>query len=93
MVRFEADELAKGIKRAQVKLRKAARIWQVVTGPVSAMVASAWRLGWKIVSATEAVTDAGRTVFFELDSPAVIKRLVADSTVSGSSNGSSMLLM
>ena len=61
------------VAKLSAKLTQVRSIWQHVRGPAAAMIASAWRLGWHIVSATELVTDAGRTLHLDLDPPAVVK--------------------
>ena len=48
--------------------------WQRVTGPATAVVATAGRLGWTFVSPSILRTDDGHTIDLELDPPATVTR-------------------
>ena len=61
--------------------RSDGRTWQSVAGPVAAAVASAWRLGWRFLSAKRLVDDVGTEWGLLRHSPAAVcaavKRSVA----------------
>jgi hypothetical protein len=57
---------------ARSKLCRATRPWPRVTGPASAMVAAAMRLGWSVTSATELITDLGETLKLHISSPGAV---------------------
>ena len=67
------------VRRARVALVKARRPWSSVKGPGAAAVATAARIGWTVIDAATAYTDAGREVCFLRDSPAMVALLVQDS--------------
>ena len=50
--------------------------WRRVTGPGRAMVATARRLGWTVVSGTLLRDDLGRDINLVQDSPAMVRHLV-----------------
>jgi hypothetical protein len=59
------------------KLQKAKRsVWDLVTGPATALVASLWRVGWSFLSPTKLLDDRGTLVDIELDSPAAITTIM-----------------
>jgi len=58
---------------AVASLQAAARTpWDKVAGPVSALVASVWRLGWSIISPQVFRDDLGRTIDVTIESPAQV---------------------
>ena len=61
------------VDKLLVKLAEAKSVWQLVRGPAAAMIASARRLGWTVVNATELITDHVKTLAVALVSPAVVK--------------------
>ena len=67
------------IDKAKVRVCRASRIWTVVNGPASAMLASASRLGWEVKDAWSVVDDVGREISFEGDSPAAVRQCVRHS--------------
>ena len=67
------------VAKVKQALLAAKRPWAVVKGPAAATVASAARIGWTMMDAVSAVTDTGRVVDFQLDSPAMIRKLVRES--------------
>ena len=46
--------------------------WSRVCGPAAALVASACRIGWELISGRNAVTDVGESIDFLLDPPCVV---------------------
>ena len=48
-------------------LRKAKSVWATVKGPAAAVVATAARIGWKMVSAATVITDQGVSLDLRLD--------------------------
>ena len=46
--------------------------WDVVSGPISALIASVWRLGWHVRSPSQFITDTGGEIDLLIDSPAVV---------------------
>jgi len=73
-------DLARAFYAAVRRLQSAKRsVWDLVTGPASALVASAWRLGWPLITPTRFVTEAGCCVDFVLDSPAAVANIAARS--------------
>ena len=53
--------------------------WSRVTGPATAFVASARRLGWVVRDALQALTDQGALLDFTRDSPAFVQGQVSKS--------------
>ena len=51
-------------------------LWRKVTGPGLAMVASALRLGWQVLSCARLRTDLGDTLDLQRDSPAMVRHMV-----------------
>ena len=69
------DSLTKAFKDAERTLIKAkGSIWQVVTGPVAATIATVWRLGWTFKDPRIMITDRGEQLDVLLDSPAAFKK-------------------
>jgi len=67
------DDLASSIKYAAHKLQKAnTSIWQLVTGPVAALVGSLWRIGWTILKPHLLVSDDGSLLDLTKDPPAAV---------------------
>ncbi len=64
-----AQLMSSMIARARVRLAAAKRVWQAVTGPAAAVVATAGRIGWTVHSATSITTDEGRQLNLDLDPP------------------------
>ena len=60
------------------RLTNAARTWAVVTGPASALVASAGRLQWTVQDASTLRTDRGRVLALHRDPPAVVAKEVCE---------------
>ena len=72
--------MLKGIIAAAVnKLQLAKNTWACVRGPGAAFVASAKRLGWRVISALHVVDDRGNSIRFDRDSPAFVRSLVEQS--------------
>jgi len=70
------DELDDAFVRAVLRLQQARRsCWDLTTGPVAALVASCWRIGWRLLSPTRFLTDEARVVDFDLDPPAAVAKL------------------
>ena len=65
--------LHKIIEVRGVALATARSLWRHVRGPGSAMIASAWRLGWTVADATHLCTDEGRELVLTLDPPVVVR--------------------
>ena len=55
---------------------RATNIWATVRGPAAAFVASARRLGWRVVNAIIVIDDRDHELHFDRDSPAMIRHLV-----------------
>jgi hypothetical protein len=53
--------------------------WALTYGPAAACVASAWRVGWRFLSAHDLVTDDGTQVDLRRDPPAFVVKLVRES--------------
>ena len=53
-------------------LKNAKRVWAKVKGPAAAVVATAARIGWQVVSASQVITDLGDVLNLRLDQPKVI---------------------
>ena len=70
-------ELEHAHEQAVAKLTSArGSIWRVVTGPATAVVATAWRIGWRFLNAVEVITESGRKLNFLKDSPEAIVQAV-----------------
>jgi len=66
-------ELCTMFDAAVHRLRAAVRSpWDVVSGPISALVATVWRLGWRIRSPCQFITDTGADIDVTIDSPAAV---------------------
>jgi len=78
---WQADKiLSDAFFAAARKIRQAKRsVWDAVAGPAAAVVATLWRLGWTLLSATRFVTDSGGHVDVTRDSPAAVALAVRDS--------------
>ncbi len=63
------------VHKATAKLARANAVWGQVTGPASAVVATAARIGWQ-VEGTTFVTDRGRVLDLLVDPPCVVRREV-----------------
>ena len=64
------------VESALKRLAEAKNVWSKVHGPGAALVATCWRLHWKVCSATKLITDRGELVDLRLDSPAVVQKKV-----------------
>ena len=74
---FPRPALSKMADHATEHLANAGQtMWAKVTGPAKAMVASAWRLGWKVVDFQTLSTDDGHTLQLTRDSPALVSHMV-----------------
>jgi hypothetical protein len=69
------------VEEAVVRLGSTNRVWAAVCGPAAAMVASAWRLGWKVISATECENDLGESIDLKINSPSWVADQVKHSVV------------
>ena len=75
------SDLQRTFKDAKARIAKAkGTAWSVVKGPVAAAQVTASRLGWKWLSPSTALDDAGKEWDFRLDPPAAIKKAVKQST-------------
>ena len=67
------DELHSVFDASAHKLRAAARSpWDVVSGPISALIATIWRCRWRIRSPCQFVSDTGAELDLLVDSPAAV---------------------
>ena len=57
-------------------LALAKRIWAGVKGPASALIASAARIGWRVLNSTMMITDEDKLLDMQLDPPKVIEQQV-----------------
>ena len=57
---------------ADAKLRSAKQTWKAVTGPASAAIASAWRIGWVFLNGNTCITHDGTTLDLTRDPPCVV---------------------
>jgi hypothetical protein len=71
--------LALDVAAAKQRLCKASCLWKAVTGPASAFVASALRLGWTVHDYSHVTDDAGNKFDLARDPPALVKQMVAES--------------
>ena len=62
--------------QAKKKLEDANNVWSKVTGPITALIATLWRLGWTMMSCTSFRDDIGRVLDLRMDSPAAAKTVV-----------------
>ena len=77
---FSVHELQIALDQAKKKINGArGSCWAVVSGPVTALVATASRIGWTIASATSALDDLQHKWDSAADSPAAIANAVAHS--------------
>ena len=53
-------------------LRNAKCVWAMVKGPAAAVVATAARIGWQVLNATQILTDVGHMLDLRLDPPKVV---------------------
>ncbi len=67
--------MAAAVHKATAKLARANAVWNQVTGPASAVVATAARIGWQ-VQGTTFVTDRGKALDLLVDPPCVVRREV-----------------
>ena len=67
-------DLQASVDDAKARVAAAAQPWRVVYGPAAALVCTLKRLNWTITSATEVITDKGRTLDLSIDTPVVIAR-------------------
>ena len=76
---FSATEMAETFNSAMVKLGDAnGSVWSVVAGPVTAFIASTWRLGWTFDGPWRLRTDSGGVIDVRVDSPAAVVTQVRD---------------
>jgi len=69
--------LNRSFKIAVRKLRAANRtVWDVVSGPVSALVATLWRISWVTHSPCHFADDLGNHFYLQKDSPAAVAQAV-----------------
>ena len=66
------EQLCNAMSAASDKLCAARRVWSAVTGPATAALASAWRLGWTFTSGRRCTTHDSTVLDFLLDSPAAV---------------------
>ena len=71
--------LAQALACAQSRIDAAASMWSVVTGPASAVIASASRLGWRVPDCTRFVDDLGVELNLRRASPARVRVAVVES--------------
>ena len=64
---IELPLLQGSLEKARVELHENKRPWARVKGPAGALIATAHRLGWKVVSATELVTDFAATALDQFE--------------------------
>ena len=55
------------------RLQAAANIWANVASPGAAFIAPAWRLGWRVEGPCTVITDSGKTLELQRDSPAFVR--------------------
>ena len=66
-------DLDRSARYASARLRTAVKsVWQRVTGPVAALLASLWRIGWSVECPHRLRTDRGRLLDLKLDPPVVV---------------------
>ena len=65
--------LDSAFRHAAATLQTAVRTpWDKVTGPVSALIATVWRLGWTVISPHSFLDDRNRHIDVTVDSPAMV---------------------
>ena len=75
---FSIDALQLALTQSKTKIASAkGSVWSVVAGPATALIATAERIGWKILPATIAQDDLQHQWNFAADSPAAIGNAVA----------------
>ena len=67
-------KLQAALDDAKRRIASSQQPWRVVYGPAAALVCTAGRLNWEVISATELRTDKGRILNLTLDPPIVIAR-------------------
>ena len=70
----EPETLRKHFTAACYKLAAAEWRWNIVTGPITAVIATAHRLRWRFTSPQEVLTDQGKALDLLRDSPAYIAK-------------------
>jgi ribonuclease HI len=70
---FGDGVLKTAVERSETTLRQARRMWTKVVGPAKAMLATAWRLKWKVPKFDEFITDEGLSLKLRLVSPATVR--------------------
>jgi hypothetical protein len=63
------------------RLNDAKSKWSVVYGPAAAFVATLWRLGWTVFSATSCTDDLGVAIDLKMQSPAWVVEHVTSSVL------------
>ena len=66
-------------QRARRRLTLAKSIWAATSGPASAFIASAARLGWQVFAFNHVADDQGNEFFLDRDPPALVKEAVVES--------------
>ena len=54
--------LARAFEAAHAKMQQTTSMWAKVAGPVTALIATLWRVGWTLRSALVWVDDLGRVI-------------------------------
>ena len=69
------------IHYGSTRLVRAKKIWYGCYGPAAAFIATCKRLRWTVKGASKVVTDEGRELLLNTDSPAVVLREVREAIV------------